>query len=643
MFVMHCSVLSAQTGNGITISNFKVETVAGSPSTLTFNVQWTPLANKAWSDTAWVFVDYNTAGAMTRLPLVLNEGGNTLTATSAPGVGRVMEVSGNTNGVWVVGNARNAISGSFSATVQLLAAATATLHGACVYALNYPPLGQYGAIDKIKFTGTPPFKVTFEGNDTPVTVDKAHSQPYTFTGEPIKSFTDLSLAPGTFACGVPAEPTLTASAAGYCVGTPGVTFTLTGTDVGAVYHLCRDNVPLPGATVTGTGNADAFPASYKTGTYNVQVVGSQVFCAATFTSTQVVVEVPLPTVPVEPVPGGNTCAGTGITFTSNIPADATGLAWTGTSISGEGTLTTTATTTAGPYTAQVRAYVTADGATCFSEYSTAASATIYALPSISPTTASSTTKVSQSVSMQFTTQNATTVTTSGEFPALVAPSFASNNCTVSGTPSGTGTFQFQITPTDANTGCTGSPATGTIVVNPKGPFSATTMTKPSEFIKTTTAWVFGSQTWSDYATSVPSDCTDNASDWSYENTVWSYDNSVKQYAIANGRAYMSWGCATATAPQICPSASGWRLPTKEDIEYFGALPWEDYWLSSDYIEDWCRGGLIYPDGLHDADRFTWWWTATARDDNTAFLLCMLNDIVVSFSLKYAGVPIRCVK
>ncbi|MDR2448904.1 MAG: hypothetical protein LBD52_02975 [Prevotellaceae bacterium] len=122
------SVLTAQ--NGVSVSNLAINAGA-----VTFNVSWEKAGMPAlWSDTVWVFVDYNNAGVMTRLPL---DAGATLTATSAPGVGRVIQYSDNNKGVWVVGNARSA--GSFSATVQLLAATT-DIVGACAYASNYPPV-----------------------------------------------------------------------------------------------------------------------------------------------------------------------------------------------------------------------------------------------------------------------------------------------------------------------------------------------------------------------------------------------------------------------------------------------------------------------------------------------------------------------
>ena len=79
-------LLSAQ--NGVTVSNLVLE--AG---TVTFDVSWgdKPLP-AVWSDLVWVFVDYNNTGKMERLPLL---SGATLTATSAPGVGKVIEVLDN--------------------------------------------------------------------------------------------------------------------------------------------------------------------------------------------------------------------------------------------------------------------------------------------------------------------------------------------------------------------------------------------------------------------------------------------------------------------------------------------------------------------------------------------------------------------
>jgi hypothetical protein len=145
-----------------------------------------------WSDTVWVFVDYNNAGVMERLPLLP---GATLTATSAEGVGKVKEEPGNNQGVWVMGNARNA--GSFSATVQLPTAVSG-IGGACVYGSNYPPVGKYTTATNISFTGTPDYKVILERNDKSTYTATVGKNELLLipSGEAVLSFTDATGALG---------------------------------------------------------------------------------------------------------------------------------------------------------------------------------------------------------------------------------------------------------------------------------------------------------------------------------------------------------------------------------------------------------------------------------------------------------------
>jgi hypothetical protein len=193
--------VSAQTGNGVTVSDLAVD--AG---TVTFNVSWKNTNMPApWSDSVWVFVDYNNAGKMERLLLLP---GATLTETSAPGVGKVIEEENNNKGVWVVGNAKSAAnsSGSFSATVQLLTAIS-TATGACVYASNYPPVGEYTSDDNISFIGTPMYEIvlkeTSSGNTYTTYSNGVYSIP---EGSTFVSFTDATGALGTFHCIPPVAP-----------------------------------------------------------------------------------------------------------------------------------------------------------------------------------------------------------------------------------------------------------------------------------------------------------------------------------------------------------------------------------------------------------------------------------------------------
>jgi hypothetical protein len=180
-------VLFAQ--NGVTVSNLAI-----SSGTVTFDVGWKNTSMPIpWSDTVWVFVDYNDNGVMKRLPLLP---GATLTATSAAGVGKAITVPGNNDGVWVVGNARSASAGSFSASVKLLTTAT-NVAGACVYVSNYPPVGVFVYEKGIYFTGTPDYKLEFikDGRNTPGWLVSAGSYtvPDSYT---LISFSDKTGAPG---------------------------------------------------------------------------------------------------------------------------------------------------------------------------------------------------------------------------------------------------------------------------------------------------------------------------------------------------------------------------------------------------------------------------------------------------------------
>jgi uncharacterized protein (TIGR02145 family) len=206
-------VLAAQ--NGVDVSNLVVN--AG---TVTFDVSWKNTGMPAlWSDSVWVFVDYNDAGVMKRLPLLP---GATLTAASAPGSATVIQYSGNNQGAWVVGNACSA--GSFSATVQLLTAASTggsesrPLHGACAYASNYRPVGEVTA-GTVKFTGTPPYEVVLELLDGGGTIiQSVSSSPYIMpAGYTLLSFTDATGAPGTFTC-VPPTISVHPAATSACSG-----------------------------------------------------------------------------------------------------------------------------------------------------------------------------------------------------------------------------------------------------------------------------------------------------------------------------------------------------------------------------------------------------------------------------------------
>jgi uncharacterized protein (TIGR02145 family) len=230
------SMLSAQT-----VSGLKVETAAGTPSTVTFDVSWSAASlTTPWLDSMWVFVDYNKNGKMTRMPIT----GGTLTAHSAntvtpsplsPDAGTVIKIAGNDKGVWVVGDARTNAAGSFSfsAIVQLYTDET-TITGACAYASSYPPVGDWLDETKIAFNGTPMYEITLTpsggGADEIVEAGSTFLLPCSYT---VSSFTDATGAPGIINCLKPTGLTLASTLAMIC---PGESTTLTASASGAASY-----------------------------------------------------------------------------------------------------------------------------------------------------------------------------------------------------------------------------------------------------------------------------------------------------------------------------------------------------------------------------------------------------------------------
>jgi uncharacterized protein (TIGR02145 family) len=192
-------VLLAQTG--VAVSGLAVN--AG---TVTFNVSWdrNAMPVELWSDTVWVFVDYNKNGVMERLPVT--------SATASAGT--VTKIPNNDKGVWVTGNARDA--GTFSATVQLFTTVK-DVGGACVYGSNYPPVGEYNiSVDKISisFTGTPPYDLVLE-HETGSTITRLSGSDYDVPASyTVQSFSDKTGAPGL----LNGIPPLAASARLWTVG-----------------------------------------------------------------------------------------------------------------------------------------------------------------------------------------------------------------------------------------------------------------------------------------------------------------------------------------------------------------------------------------------------------------------------------------
>jgi hypothetical protein len=366
-------LLSAQ--NGVEVSGFNVD--AG---TVTFNVSWSknaPNMPAVWSDTVWVFVDYNDNGTMKRLPLVP---GATLTATSAPGVGKVEQLAGNTKGVRVIGNAKTADAGSFSAKVELYYNSATIVTGACVYASNYPPVAEY--VDgKITFTGTPIYKIVFKdtgGSPFDGTSDGTYT---ILAGETIDSFTDKTGAPGIIKCLPSTVYELAASFAGFCPG-GSVTFALSNAASGRVYRLYNGNYPVD--ELTGQAGPATFTGIFAgAGTYTARVDADGTHCAVAMNGTRTITANALPTAPIIAKPADVCYNGDPIVFTAT---DFTGaLTWT--AVTTGGTVTGSSVTYAsgaatGEKTVKARSSQTYNGAPACESNEVQQTAEVYALPAI---------------------------------------------------------------------------------------------------------------------------------------------------------------------------------------------------------------------------------------------------------------------
>jgi hypothetical protein len=202
----------------------------------------------------WVFVDYNDNGTMRRLPLLA---GATLTETSAPGIGKVEYAEDNDQGVWVIGNAKTAGSGSFSATVQLLTG-TPGVAGACAYASNYPPVAEYVSDTKISFTGTPDYKILLTNIHSGATLTVTSGKDFmSLPDYEITSFSDATGAPGIFPCVPPVAPAVAKGE--FCYAQSGALVAVTSGSATVMWY----DAPTAGNLVY-TGNVLFLPPLYDT-------------------------------------------------------------------------------------------------------------------------------------------------------------------------------------------------------------------------------------------------------------------------------------------------------------------------------------------------------------------------------------------
>jgi uncharacterized protein (TIGR02145 family) len=168
------------------------------------------------------------------------------------------------------------------------------------------------------------------------------------------------------------------------------------------------------------------------------------------------------------------------------------------------------------------------------------------IPTITLTTGNNNQSVAQhtATTISYTTTNATGATlTDGSFPAGVSGEWSDGTYTISGTPSGTGTFNYELTTTNSN-GCTNATASGVITVIP-WPHGAGTKT-----------WTCSTQTWSG-PVQIPGCNKDDFNNSDDDPDCRSDNSSGTRYY------YYNWPYVNANKATMCPAP--WKVPAKDDF------------------------------------------------------------------------------
>jgi hypothetical protein len=140
------------------------------------------------------------------------------------------------------------------------------------------------------------------------------------------------------------------------------------------------------------------------------------------------------------------------------------------------------------------------------------------------------------------------ISMTGSLPPGVTSAVNGSSYTISGTPSGTGTFGYALTSTLDD--CTSDVTAGTITVTCGGG-----MTKPPGAVSEQ-MWCFGTQTWSDRIAANQSSCASTA-------TLSAANPPPAQYIVIGGRHYYNWVCVNAATTTLCPYP--WRVPSHSDF------------------------------------------------------------------------------
>jgi uncharacterized protein (TIGR02145 family) len=298
---------------------------------------------------------------------------------------------------------------------------------------------------------------------------------------------------------------------------------------------------------------------------------------------------------------------------------------------------------AGDYTAQVDA----DAEHCQAVMNGSHTVIGHALPSITIDGDANQTVDQNSpiTTITFTAGNgATAISHSGNLPAGVTGANQSSLVyTIIGTPSVAGAFSYTIIATGAG-GCTAT-TIGTLTVKQIGPFTISETGGPNTALSEKT-WTIGSQTWSDVITNVSLSGCSPATNFSTTCGDASRKYIYYETPDAVSRLYVSNACMRSNLARLCPSASGWRVPTAADFETLiaGLAPALSDKSASIYAA-WGFHGYYWGTLLMnwDATLYSWSQSDPTPGGIHPVLYATAKTVLFSYDCQSIGMEIRCVK
>ncbi len=460
--VMFCLIAGAAHLSAQEVQVINLEVAAD--NTITFDVSWGATtgpppdgrdATKPWSDTVWVFIDYFNMDeqAMWRLPVA----SAMLTNTSANWAGsQVRTITGtNNSGFYIYGLARTKDTGTVSVSVTPAGDYPRGVIRPCVYVTDYQPVATYnmasdGAITA-QLAGTAPFSGQY--SDGSPWISSTGADIDVPAGQHIPAFADATGNSGIIRCDASALPTVTTPTSASRCGAGAVTISATPSADATIdwYSTSTGGSPLQSGSNTYTPSVD------NSSTYYAQARNIATGCVSSSRTAVTATVNPIPAVPVLENTG-NQCEGTGVTFNAT---GGTNYEWTG-AFDGQTGNTKTSPTVPGAYTTSVRNYVSANGITCYSPFTS----DIIAYVNVRPTVTTSTSASRCGAGTVTITATPSSGATIDWYSASTGGSLLQSGSTAYTTPSISNTTVYYAQARNTTTGCISSSRTAvTATVN----------------------------------------------------------------------------------------------------------------------------------------------------------------------------------